>query len=137
MDVATLAALEELRRLKARYCQYVDQKRWSELGGLFAPDAVMGSERGGAVHTTQGRDAIVARIREVLADRPTIHHASNPDIRLTSPTGAEGIWTVSYTSQGGPTGHGHYLESYVRREGRWFYARMILRVDFVVEKSGA
>jgi hypothetical protein len=132
MDVATLAALEEIRRLKARYCQYVDQKRWSELGALFATDAVMGSERAGTSHTTQGRDAIVARIREVLAERPTLHHATNPDIRLCSPTSAEGTWTVSYTSQGGPTGHGHYLESYVRRDGRWLCAKMTLRVDFVV-----
>ena len=91
MDVATLAALEEIRRLKARYSQYVDQKRWSELGGLFAPDAVMGSERGGAVHSTQGREAIVTRIQEVLADRPTLHHATNPDIRLTSPTSARSV----------------------------------------------
>ena len=59
-------------------------------------------------------------------------HPTNPDIRLTSPTSAEGTWTVSYTSQDGPTGHGHYLESYVRRDGRWFCAKMTLRVDFVV-----
>jgi len=133
MDLATLAAHEEIRSLKARYCQYVDQKRWAELALLFAADAELTTERDGATHTHAGREAIGAAIRRALATARTIHHATNPLIRLTSPGMAEATWTVSYTNENGPTsGHGHYVERCALQDGRWVYVQMILRVDFTL-----
>ena len=133
MDLDTLIALDEIKRLKARYCQCIDQKRWDEFATLFADEAELTTDRDGAVNTMRGRDTIVATISKNLDKKNTIHHASNPDIHFTSETAAEGIWTASYTNETGPvTGHGHYIERYEKRDGRWQYTHMTLRVHFLV-----
>jgi hypothetical protein len=134
LDLEQLNALDEIKRLKARYCQCIDQHRWDEFATLFADDAELTTDREGSVNTMRGRDTIAARISKNLATANTIHHASNPDIVFTSPTTAEGIWTASYTNEIGPvTGHGHYIERYEKRDGRWQYTHMTLRVHFLVK----
>ena len=133
MDLDTLIALDEIKRLKARYCQCIDQKRWDEFATLFVEDAELTTERDGAINTMRGRDTIAGRISKNLASTNTIHHASNPDIQFTSATTAEGTWTASYTNETGPvTGHGHYIERYEKRDGRWLYTHMTLRVHFLM-----
>ena len=132
-NLETLFALDDIKRLKARYCQCIDQHRWDEFPALFVDEAELTTDREGAVNTIIGRDAIVAKISTTLAAANTIHHASNPDIHLTSSTTAEGIWTASYTNERGPlTGHGHYIERYEKRDGRWQYTHMTLRVHFLI-----
>ncbi|TDK23912.1 hypothetical protein E2F48_14025 [Arthrobacter crusticola] len=37
--VARLLTIEEIHQLKARYCRLVDEKAWTDLEELFAPDA--------------------------------------------------------------------------------------------------
>ena len=36
-----LVAQEEIRRLKARYCRFLDTKQWEKWGDLFTPDATV------------------------------------------------------------------------------------------------
>jgi hypothetical protein len=133
IDLETLIALEEIKRLKALYCQCVDQHRWEELASLFVEEAELTTDREGKVNTMRGRDLIAATISKNLATANTIHHASNPDIHLTGATTAEGVWTASYTNENGPvTGHGHYIERYEKRDGRWRYTHMTLRVHFLI-----
>ena len=133
VDLETLIAFDEIKRLKALYCQCVDQHRWDELSSLFVTDAELTTDRDGKVNTMRGRDLIAATISKNLATANTIHHASNPDIHLTGPTTAEGVWTASYTNENGPvTGHGHYIERYEKRDGRWQYTHMTLRVHFLI-----
>ena len=133
LDLEKLIDLDEIKRLKARYCQCIDQHRWEEFATLFADDAELTTDREGAVNTMRGRETIAGTISKNLAAANTIHHASNPDIHFTSATTAEGTWTASYTNEAGPvTGHGHYIERYEKREGRWQYTHMTLRVHFLV-----
>ena len=47
--VERLAAIEDIRRLKARYFRCVDEKDWAQLAALFAPDAVFDHSRGGSI----------------------------------------------------------------------------------------
>ena len=35
-DIDSLAAIEEIKRLKARYCRYIDTKQWGALPSLFS-----------------------------------------------------------------------------------------------------
>ena len=133
IDLDTLIALDEIKRLKARYCQCIDQHRWDEFATLFVDDAELTTDREGAVNTMRGRDLIVGTISKNLDKKNTIHHASNPLIDFTSATTANGIWTASYTNETGPvTGHGHYIERYEKRDGRWQYTHMTLRVHFLI-----
>lgn len=37
-DLETLNAIEDIRRLEARYARYADYKRWEDLAGLFTED---------------------------------------------------------------------------------------------------
>lgn len=37
-DLETLNAIEDIRRLEARYARYADDKRWEDLAGLFTED---------------------------------------------------------------------------------------------------
>jgi hypothetical protein len=133
MDLDTLIALDEIKLLKARYCQCIDQKRWDEFATLFVDEAELTTDREGKINTMRGRETIAATISRNLQSANTIHHASNPDIRFTSPTTAEGTWTASYTNETGPvTGHGHYIERYEKRDGTWLYTHMTLRVHFLM-----
>ena len=134
MDLDTLIALDEIKRLKARYCQCIDQHRWDEFATLWVEEAELTTDREGKVNTMHGRETIAGNISRNLGQANTIHHASNPDIRFTSPTTAEGTWTASYTNEAGPvTGHGHYIERYEKRDGRWQYTHMTLRVHFLIK----
>ena len=96
-----MIALDEIKRLKARYCQCIDQHRWDEFATLFADEAELTTDREGAVNTMRGRDTIAGQHQQQPRQANTIHHASNPDIRFTSATTAEGTWTASYTNESG------------------------------------
>jgi hypothetical protein len=37
-DIEILKAVEEIRRVEARYARYADEKRWADLAGLFTVD---------------------------------------------------------------------------------------------------
>jgi len=45
VDLETLIAFDEIKRLKALYCQCVDQHRWDELLLLFVADAELTTDR--------------------------------------------------------------------------------------------
>jgi uncharacterized protein (TIGR02246 family) len=122
--VGALVAAEEIKQLKARYLRAVDTKDWDLLAAVFAPDAVSGPNERGDV--TQGREAIVARLRGALGEVQTASHAHSPEIEVTSATTATGIWAQEDRlwdfpagTSGTLHGYGHYHDTYVRQEGAW------------------
>jgi uncharacterized protein (TIGR02246 family) len=131
--------LEDIRRLKARYFRTMDQKDWDAWGQVFAAEAVMEVPEVDVVLT--GRDAIVKFVSRALAAAQTVHHGHMPEIDVTGPDTATGIWAMSDyvewpVSEGGERsglrGYGHYYEEYVREDGAWRIARtrlVRLRVD--------
>lgn len=119
-----LVAYEEIKQLKARYFRAVDTKDWALLAEVFAPDAVSGPNERGDV--TQGLEAITERLRGALAEVQTVHQGHSPEIELTSPTTAKGIWAQEdrlwdFPAGSGGTVHGfgHYHDTYVKLDGRW------------------
>lgn len=138
-----LEAVEEIRRLKARYFRYVDTKQWDRFADLFTADAelhVPVNRR----EPLRGGEEISRRVRQGLAEMITIHHGHAPEIEILSADAARAIWpmydrlmTTSNTLGAdadapgfGPRyeGFGHYTEEYVRGEdGRWRIARSELR----------
>jgi uncharacterized protein (TIGR02246 family) len=114
--------LEAIKQLKARYFRTMDTKDWDGMRAVFADDVVMDTtESGGGVVT--GADEFMAFLRETLADVITVHHGHMPEIELTSPTTANGIWALQdilYWPDGrGMNGYGHYHEAYERIDGEW------------------
>ncbi len=120
MDQAV--ALEALRVLKARYFRLLDTQRWDELAELFTDPAhidVSGDTGGGEVATSPA--AFVAGVASALMGARSVHHGHMPELVLTSPTTATGIWAMEdriWWPEGAPVrrlhGWGHYHERYRR-----------------------
>jgi hypothetical protein len=87
-----LVAIAEIEQLKYRYFRLLDLKRFDELGQLLTDDATAAYEDGKRSFT--GRAAIVAFLADSLTDPGMIsqHHGHHPEITLTSPTTATGVW---------------------------------------------
>lgn len=138
----SLADVEAIRQLKARYFRFVDTKRWEEFGKLFTEDAVLDVPLVRAV-PLRGREAIVAAVSGNLEPLVTIHHGHAEEVEILGPRLARAIWPMydlllrptSPPASGSGTGFGpryegfgHYLERYERSDdGVWRIARCELR----------
>jgi uncharacterized protein (TIGR02246 family) len=137
-NVQMLLDIEQIKQLKARYFRLVDTKQWDAWARVFAVDAVLEIPEGHLVH--RGRDEIVASVSTVMEGLRTVHHGHMPEIEITGPDSARGVWAmfdyVEWPAQDGGRvglqGYGHYVEEYVREDGAWCIARSRLervRVD--------
>ena len=114
--------IEAIKQLKARYCRMLDTKDWAGFRRVLADDVVMDSTAsGGSVIT--GADTYLAYLSANLAERVTVHHCHLPEITVTSPSSATGIWAmedrVSFTDGRELSGFGHYHETYQRTDSSW------------------
>ena len=119
-----LVEIELIKRLKYRYCRLLDQKRFDELGSVFA-DGATASYGGGAIEL-DGRDAIVAWLADALGSEGmlTSHLVSHPEIDLVGPADATGVWSlrdvVVHTDFGiDIRGASFYEDRYVKADGAW------------------
>ncbi|MFC0203420.1 nuclear transport factor 2 family protein [Novosphingobium soli] len=139
MDVIDrLAAIEEIRQLKARYFRGVDDRDAALVRSILAEDCVL-DYRGCCTDPATGVDHFpamntVMKGREAWADAPpsqgphlvTVHQGHDPDITIESAGTARGIWAFTdrlFLPPGGPfsrlTGWGRYHETYVNRGDGW------------------
>lgn len=134
-----LLDIEAIKALKARYFRLMDTKQWDAWGQVFAANVHMEVPEASLV--LDGRDAVVANVSAALVGTTTTHHGHMPEIEITGPDTARGIWAmfdyVQWPSGADGTriglkGYGHYLEEYIREDGQWRIARIRLerlRVD--------
>jgi uncharacterized protein (TIGR02246 family) len=128
--------VEAIKQLKARYFRLMDTKDWDGMREVFADDVYIDTtDSGGRV--VEGADEFMRGLRELLADVVTVHHGHMPEIELTSPTTATGIWAMEdwlrWPGDRDMHGAGHYHEEYEKVDGRWRIKKMTLtrlRVDF-------
>jgi hypothetical protein len=87
-----LVEIEQIHQLKYRYVRLIDTKRWDELGGLFTEDAT--ASYGGGATELSGRAAIMEFLTDAMADESmlTSHKVHQPEITLTGPDSATGVW---------------------------------------------
>ncbi|UGQ12628.1 nuclear transport factor 2 family protein [Yinghuangia sp. ASG 101] len=121
-DIAALTAVEAIKQLKARYFRTLDTKDWDGMREVFTEDVVVDTTgSGGAVVT--GRGAFMEFVSTHLADILTVHHGHTPEITLTSPTTATGVWAmedrVRYPDGRELIAAGHYHETYDKSDGTW------------------
>jgi len=114
--------LEAIRRLKARYFRTMDTKDWGGMREVFTDDVVMDtSSSGGGV--VEGADTFMTFLSRILADVITVHHGHMPEIELTGPTTARGVWAMEdflqWPNGTRMRGYGHYHETYEKTGGDW------------------
>jgi hypothetical protein len=133
-----LTAVEDIRLLRARYWRFVDTKDWAGFRTLFAPEATF-SDHSADFHC-HGADDIAGKISAVLEPVFTAHHGHQAEILVHDAEHASGIWAmddylifppgVSHPTNPMPTevvrGWGHYYDEYVKRDGRWQFAKVDL-----------
>jgi uncharacterized protein (TIGR02246 family) len=114
--------LEAIKQLKARYFRTMDQKDWDGMRGVFCDDVVMDTTASGGGVVT-GADTFLEFLKKAIGDVITVHHGHMPEITLTSPTTATGIWAMEdmlrWPDGRELHGYGHYEESYEKQAGAW------------------
>lgn len=120
--------IEEIKKLKARYFRALDSKDWDLYEAGFAIDVVVDLTRAGG-QRFEGREAFMAYARGMTIVQ-SVHHGHMPEIDLTGPQSATGVWALEDYNiwEDGSQNHGwgHYLETYVKHGGRWQIATMAL-----------
>ncbi|MFM8302903.1 MAG: nuclear transport factor 2 family protein [Actinomycetota bacterium] len=128
--------VEAITALKARYFRTMDTKDWAGMRALFTDEVVTDTtSSGGGVIV--GADAFMASLEGLLRDVVTVHHGHMPEIEITSPTTARGIWAMEdllrWPDGSEMHGYGHYHETYEKTDGEWRIATLTLtrlRTDF-------
>ena len=125
-----LAAIEEIKALKARYFRSIDTKDWDGFRAVFTDGAVMDmteAQAGPDAGVITGADAMCAHVRSTMERFGSVHHGHMPEIDVIGPDEASGVWAMDdelfWTSRTGQARHmhgfGHYHDTYARVGGRW------------------
>ena len=129
----SLEDVEEIKRLKARYCAYCDDNYdAANIADLFAEDAVWD---GGSFGRYEGRN----EIREFFVNAPkmlpfAVHMVMNPIIEVKGDT-ATGVWYLFQActfaeDDRAVWGSARYDEEYVRINGVWRFKNLKLTSHF-------
>lgn len=146
--IQTLLAIEEIKKLKARYFRLMDTGDWANFGAVFTEDAIFdvyGALEEDPAPTDEppikGRAAILAYVQAGIDPIRSAHHGHMPEIDILSDTSARGIWPfqdVLRTPTGEPFtifhGYGHYHETYSKADGVWRIASLKI-TRLLVEKA--
>ncbi|MEU4678526.1 nuclear transport factor 2 family protein [Micromonospora sp. NPDC023737] len=128
--VQRLEDIEEIHQLKARYFRFVDEKKHDELAALFTPDAKLVTDG----ITWKSPKEFAYTIRDLTGAAPSAHSGAMPEITITGPNTATGIWSMEdiLTFPAGPdapeghNGYGQYRETYRKVDGRWLIDSVLL-----------
>jgi hypothetical protein len=117
--------IEAIKQLKARYFRMMDLKDWDGLAAVFTDDVEidMTGEGAGITHSVA---EYMPFLRDAIEPVRTVHHGHMPEIELTSPTTARGLWSMEdklWWPEGSPIvhmhGYGHYHETYEKTAAGW------------------
>jgi hypothetical protein len=124
-----LRALEDIQaiqELKARYFRSCDRKLPAQMRDCFLPQGAVIEADG--FPSFDDREGWVRLFTELAVNNPDVmdmHHAQNPEIVLTGPDSATGLWDLNFSQinlkqRTVVNLAGEYRDEYLRREGRWW-----------------
>ena len=146
-ETERLAAIEDIKQLKARYFRALDTRDLAAYAGVFTEDAridVRGSVTGDDEDSAAiegydeaaiivGGKAMAEFVVKVATGVVTAHHGHTPEIEILSATEAKGIWAFEdrlWFPDGSPNkfmhGYGHYHETYAKTAGAWLIDSMTI-----------
>ncbi len=119
-----LVEIEAIKQVKYRYFRFLDLKQWDDMETLFVPEATCAYSAG--AYAYDGRDAIIEFFRKAMGRESFLssHKAHHPEITLTGPDTATGIWSlddwvVDTQWELDIRGAAFYNDDYVKRDGEW------------------
>ncbi|HWD03495.1 MAG TPA: nuclear transport factor 2 family protein [Kribbella sp.] len=123
-DLQRLVAIEEIKKLKARYFRLLDEHDWVAFAELFTEDAHLDiAESSSGAHTL---GEFLAALEKHLTPAVSVHHGHMPEIDVVDERTATGVWAMFDSVEppaGSPypvlTGFGHYHEEYRFDDGSW------------------
>ena len=124
-----LSDLEDIRRLKHRYFRGIDTADAALLSALFTDDIIVDYRGGNYRVQLQGRaDMLEFLANSFHASALAMHHGHMPDITLTGPDSADGIWYledifINLEHRSHTFGSAIYKDAYRREDGLWKIAR--------------
>ena len=129
--------IEAIKQLKARYFRSMDTKDWAAMRQVFTDDVIIDTTQDAGGEAIHGGDVFMTFLQGVIGDVITVHHGHMPEITVTSPTTATGIWAMEaklrWPDGTEMHGYGHYHETYEKADGAWRIKTLTLtrlRVDF-------
>jgi hypothetical protein len=128
--IAKIEDLENIRELRNRYHQYVNNDKFSSFPELFTEDAVM---KYGELATWVGVDSIDGFFRRLPEQTPFIKHfIHNHMVSIDGDVGqGESYFEAKYAAQGRSFRvGGRYLDEYRRVNGRWLFSSLIVEFFF-------
>ena len=139
-----LLDIEAIKHLKHHYFRLMDAKDWKAFAAMFTDDAQVFFGRGerqllppNVRRTDDGRywvtrDELVAWSEEGMRDYTTTHHAYMPEITITGPDQAKGIWSMTDATRLASDpfspwyrAYAVYDDDYVRTADGWRIARTV------------
>ena len=129
MNIDPMNELEAIRQLKARYFRLMDTQQWGAWSECFTADVSAFYEGAPRANPTlpvdvgcEGREKLVKAVSGLMTGAKSIHQGFMPELELTSPITARGIWSM-FDQVMLPTclfkGWGHYHEEYVKEGAVW------------------
>jgi uncharacterized protein (TIGR02246 family) len=114
--------IEAIKQLKARYFRTMDMKDWKAMRDVFHDDVVMDTTGSGG-QIVKGADDFLTFLEKAIGDVVTVHHGHTPEIEITSPKSATGVWAMEdmlrWPNGRELHGYGHYIETYEKVDGAW------------------
>ncbi|GIX31949.1 MAG: hypothetical protein KatS3mg124_2421 [Porticoccaceae bacterium] len=133
-----------LCQAKARYCHALDGKQWDDWASLLARECEFDWSEDTGGPPLRGREAVVAFVRDALEGATTAHQVHLPLVLSADDTAAEVIFPLQDRLVWNPprdgiaafTGYGEYRERWIREQGAWRIARLVLhRFHRLVERA--
>ncbi|WP_454857742.1 nuclear transport factor 2 family protein [Rhizobium binxianense] len=132
-----LSLMNAIRVQKAKYCRFVDEKRWDDFADLivenprlrfYAPDGTLQYGFDSAAEWLQ-------IMKRYLEGAHTIHQVHNDEIEIVSDSEVRAIWSMEdylILAEGDDRpasqhGYGHYHEIWRLVDGKWRLAELDLR----------
>ena len=93
-DLQAIQAIEAIKQVKYRYLRALDTKHWDDFADTLTEDVTADYGKSmGTDHNFADRDSLVTFMRTVMpANLISEHRVNHPEITLTGPDTASGIW---------------------------------------------
>ena len=130
-----LSAIEQIKRAEGAVLPVHGHQGLGRLPGGVRADATMDTtQEAPDLEVVRGNENIRQFVEGAVGPVVTVHHGHMPEIEITSPTTASGVWAMQdflQMPEGSPlgmksmTGWGHYTETYELVGGEWLIKTLL------------